>query len=38
MIRVNAFARKILVLITPTGTGWVDKGATDTVESSMKPP
>ncbi|MFZ0133817.1 MAG: alpha/beta-hydrolase family protein [Desulfobacterales bacterium] len=32
LIRVNAFARSVLVLITPTGTGWVDAGAIDTVE------
>jgi len=32
LIRVNAFDRKILVLITPTGTGWVDPGSINTVE------
>ncbi|OOG21483.1 hypothetical protein B1C78_16090 [Thioalkalivibrio denitrificans] len=30
--RMNAFERSVLVLITPTGTGWVDPGAIDTVE------
>ncbi|HEX6997499.1 MAG TPA: alpha/beta-hydrolase family protein [Gammaproteobacteria bacterium] len=30
--RVGAFERSVLVLITPTGTGWVDPGAIDTVE------
>ncbi len=30
--RVNAFDRSILALITPTGTGWVDPNAVDTVE------
>lgn len=30
--RVNAFERSVLVLVTPTGTGWVDPGAMDTVE------
>jgi len=30
--RVGAFARAALVVITPTGTGWVDPPAIDTVE------
>ena len=30
--RVNAFDRSILVLVTPTGTGWIDPAAIDTVE------
>lgn len=30
--RVGAFDRKILVVATPTGTGWLDEGAVDTVE------
>ena len=30
--RVQAFDRSVLVLITPTGTGWVDPGAIDPVE------
>lgn len=32
LIRVGAFERSMLVLITPTGTGWVDAGSIDTVE------
>ncbi|HHP7236571.1 MAG TPA: alpha/beta hydrolase [Desulfobacterales bacterium] len=32
MLRVYAFARSVLVLITPTGTGWVDPAAIDTFE------
>jgi uncharacterized membrane protein len=32
LIRVGAFGRAVLVLITPTGTGWVDAGSIDTVE------
>lgn len=32
LIRVGAFERKLLVIATPTGTGWVDAAATDTVE------
>ncbi|MBE0437752.1 MAG: alpha/beta-hydrolase family protein, partial [Methylomicrobium sp.] len=30
--RVNAFGRSVLLLVTPTGTGWVDPAALDTVE------
>ncbi len=30
--RVNAFDRSILVIITPTGTGWVDPNAIDPLE------
>jgi uncharacterized membrane protein len=30
--RVNAFDRSVLILVTPTGTGWVDPAAMDTVE------
>ncbi len=30
--RVGAFDRSLLVVITPTGTGWVDPSAMDTVE------
>lgn len=30
--RVGAFERSVLILITPTGTGWVDPGAIDSVE------
>ncbi|MEM8943722.1 MAG: alpha/beta-hydrolase family protein [Planctomycetota bacterium] len=30
--RVGAFERKLLIVATPTGTGWLDEGAVDTVE------
>ncbi|MEQ8837392.1 MAG: alpha/beta-hydrolase family protein, partial [Lacipirellulaceae bacterium] len=30
--RVGAFERSLLVVATPTGTGWLDPGATDTIE------
>lgn len=30
--RVGAFERKLLVVITPTGTGWVDPAAIDSLE------
>jgi uncharacterized membrane protein len=30
--RVGAFARSLLVVATPTGTGWLDPGAVDTLE------
>ena len=30
--RVNAFERSLLVIATPTGTGWLDPGAVDTIE------
>ncbi|QDT02513.1 hypothetical protein K227x_08910 [Rubripirellula lacrimiformis] len=30
--RVGGFDRKILVVATPTGTGWLDQGAVDTLE------
>lgn len=30
--RVGAFERSVLLVITPTGTGWVDPGAIDTIE------
>ena len=32
MLRVGAFARKVLVVAVPTGTGWMDPAATDTLE------
>lgn len=32
MKRVGSFDRKVLVIITPTGTGWVDPAALDTLE------
>ncbi|WP_454652673.1 alpha/beta hydrolase [Bradyrhizobium liaoningense] len=31
--RQHGFERKVLVVITPTGTGWIDPAAMDTVES-----
>lgn len=30
--RTGGFERKVLVIATPTGTGWLDQGATDTLE------
>ena len=30
--RTGAFERSVLLVITPTGTGWVDPGAIDTIE------
>jgi len=32
LIRVGGFERPILLLVTPTGTGWIDPAALDTVE------
>src|SRR5699024_1185411 len=32
LIRVNAFSRSVLVLNTPTGTGWVDPAAIEPIE------
>ena len=32
MVRVGAFERSVLILITPTGTGWIDPGAIEPVE------
>ncbi len=32
LIRKNAFNRSVLLLITPTGTGWVDPGAIEPIE------
>jgi len=32
MIRVGAFDRSVLVLVVPTGTGWMDPAASDTLE------
>jgi uncharacterized membrane protein len=32
LIRVGAFERSLLVIATPTGTGWLDPGAVDTLE------
>ena len=30
--RVGGFDRKVLIVATPTGTGWLDEGAVDTIE------
>jgi uncharacterized membrane protein len=35
LIRVGGFERELLVLITPTGTGWVDPAAMEPVEFLM---
>lgn len=32
LIRVGGFKRSVLIVATPTGTGWLDPGAVDTVE------
>jgi len=32
LVRTGAFDRSVLVIVTPTGTGWVDPAAIDTVE------
>ena len=32
LIRVGGFERSVLVVATPTGTGWLDPGAVDTLE------
>lgn len=32
LVRVGAFQRSVLVIATPTGTGWLDPGAVDTLE------
>ncbi len=32
LIRTDAFERSLLVIATPTGTGWIDPGAASTVE------
>src|SRR5690606_11225977 len=32
LVRVKAFERKVLVVITPTGTGWIDPAAMDAAE------
>lgn len=32
MLRVGAFDRSVLVVATPTGTGWLDPSAVDTIE------
>lgn len=32
LLRVGGFERSVLLLVTPTGTGWVDPAAQDTIE------
>ncbi|MEX0922687.1 MAG: alpha/beta-hydrolase family protein [Rhodovibrionaceae bacterium] len=32
LVRSGAFKRKILVVVTPTGTGWIDPGGVDSIE------
>lgn len=32
LVRVGAFDRSVLVVVTPTGTGWMDPAAMDTLE------
>ena len=32
LIRVGAFERSVLIVVVPTGTGWIDPAALDTVE------
>ena len=32
LIRMGAFERSVMVVITPTGTGWIDPAAMDTLE------
>jgi uncharacterized membrane protein len=32
LIRIGGFERSVLVIATPTGTGWLDPGAVDTLE------
>jgi uncharacterized membrane protein len=32
LVRVGGFERSVLVVATPTGTGWLDPGAVDTLE------
>lgn len=36
LLRVNAFQREVLVLVTPTGTGWIDPAALLTVEALFR--
>jgi len=36
LIRVGGFEREMLVLVTPTGTGWVDPAAMEPVEFLMR--
>lgn len=32
LVRISAFERSVLIIVMPTGTGWVDPAALDTVE------
>lgn len=32
LLRVGAFERKVMIIATPTGTGWLDPGAVDPIE------
>ena len=32
LIRTGAFERSVLVIVTPTGTGWIDPGGVDSIE------
>ena len=34
--RVGGFERSVLIVVTPTGTGWIDPGALDSVEYLLK--
>lgn len=36
LLRVGAFDRSVLILVTPTGTGWVDPAAIDPVEYLLR--
>ncbi|WP_447553057.1 alpha/beta hydrolase [Vreelandella sp. EE22] len=36
LIRIGGFERSMLLLTTPTGRGWVDPGAQDTIEYLMR--
>lgn len=32
LLRLDAFSRKVLVVVSPTGTGWMDPGSSDPLE------
>lgn len=36
LIRAGGFERSVLLLVTPTGTGWIDPAALDTVEYLLR--
>ena len=36
LIRVGGFERSVLLLVTPTGTGWIDPAGQDTVEYLLR--